>query len=146
MDLVQNSKSSVGVSYVNSAETASHSIDCIGFDAISVDAIVQTNEETTAPAVVKFETSDDNTTFATVTGLIQDTDYTLAGVANTADANVTRFDVSLKGLERYVKISVTPSGDVGTNDATIVVAARLHKAEAGIDSASDAGVEARAVK
>ena len=70
MDLVQNSKSSVGVSYVNSAETASHSFDCVGFDAVSVDAIVQTNEETTAPAVVKFEVSDDNTTFATVTGLM----------------------------------------------------------------------------
>jgi hypothetical protein len=146
MDLVQNSKSSVGVSYVNSAETASHAFDCVGFDAVSIDAIVQTNEETTAPAVVKFETSDDNTTFATVTGLIQGTDYTPAGVASTADANVTRFDVSLKGLERYVKVSVTPSGDVGTNDATVVVAARLHKAEEGINSAARAGVEARAVK
>ena len=146
MDLVQNSKSSVGVSYVNSAETASHSFDCVGFDAVSVDAIVQTNEETTAPAVVKFEVSDDNTTFATVSGLVQDTDYTLAGVANTASANVTRFDVSTKALARYVKISVTPSGDVGTNDATVVIAARLHKAERGIDSATDAGVEARAVK
>ena len=146
MDLVQNSKSSVGVSYVNSAETASHSFDCVGFDAVSIDAIVQTNEETTAPAVVKFETSDDNTTFATVSGLVQSTDYTLAGVANTASANVTRFDVSMKGLERYVKVSVTPSGDVGTNNATVVIAARLHKAESGIDSATDAGVEARAVK
>ena len=134
------------MSYVNSAQTASHSFDCVGFDAVSVDAIVQTNEETTAPAVVKFEVSDDNTTFATVSGLVQDTDYTLAGVANTASANVTRFDVSTKSLARYVKISVTPSGDVGTNNATVVVAARLHKAERGIDSATDAGVEVRAVK
>lgn len=146
MDLVQNTKSSVGVSYVNSAETATYTIDCLGFDAVSIDAIVQTNEETTAPAVVKFESSDDNTTFATVSGLVQSTDYTLAGVDNTADANVTRFDVSTKALERYVKISVTPSGDVGTNDATVVIAARLGKCERGIDSASDAGVEARVVK
>jgi len=146
MDLVQNSKSSVGVSYVNSAETASHSFDCVGFDAVSVDAIVQSNINTAAPAVVKFETSDDNTTFATVTGLIQGTDYTLAGVANTASANVTRFDVSTKALPRYVKVSVTPAGAVGTNDASVVIAARLHKAEVGIDSATDAGVEARAVK
>lgn len=146
MDLVQNSKSSVGVGYVNSAETASHSIDCVGFDAISIDAIVQSNANTAAPAVVKFETSSDNTTFATVNGLIQGTDYTPAGVANTANANVTRFDVSLKGLDRYVKLSVTPGAGVGTNDATVVIAARLHKAEQGVVSASDAGVTAKVVK
>ena len=146
MDLVQNSKSSVGVSYVNSAETASHTIDCLGFDAVSVDAIVQSNINTAAPAVVKFETSDDNTTFATVTGLVQGTDYTLAGVANTANPNVTRFDVSTKALERYVKISVTPAAAVGTTDASVVIDARLHKAEAGIDSATKAGVAARVVK
>lgn len=146
MDLVQNSKSSVLIGTPTSAQTATHVIDTIGFDAVSVDAIYRSVINTAAPALVRFETSDDNTTYATVSGLVQGTDFSPAGVANTADANVTRFDVSTRALGRYVRLSVTPATANGTTQATVIFDARLHKAEKGVSSASDAGVQARVVK
>jgi hypothetical protein len=60
---------------------------------------------------------------------------------------VTRFEVSTKALKRYLQVAVTPSADAtanGTNN-DIVVAARLNRGEAGVDSASDANVTNRVV-
>jgi len=86
--------------------------------------------------------------YAAITDLVQDTDYTLGGVANTATVNVTRFDLSTKGLKRYLQVSVTPSAEATANASnnTVVVAARLGKGERGVDSAADANVTTLVVK
>jgi hypothetical protein len=151
MDPVQNTKSVVSLSLaagVASAGTHTVAIDCLGFDTVSIDVGYRCIANTAAPSVVSVKHSDTDGSYAAISGLVQSTDYTVAGVANTATVNVTRFDLSTKALKRYVQVAVTPSAE-GTSNAsnnTVVVAARLGKGERGVDSASDANVTTRVVK
>jgi len=151
MDPVQNTKSVVSLSAaagVASAGTHTVAVDCLGFDTVSIDVGYRSIANTAAPSVVSVKHSDTDGSYAAITDLVQDTDYTLAGVANTANVNVTRFDLSTKSLKRYLQVSVTPSAEA-TADAsnnTIVVAARLGKGERGVDSAADGNVTTRVVK
>lgn len=151
MDPVANSKSVVSLSLaagVASAGTHTVAIDCLGFDSVSIDVGYRSIANTAAPSVVSVKHSDTDGSYAAISGLVQGTDYTLAGVGNTATVNVTRFELSTKDLKRYLEVAVTPSASAtaaGSNN-TIVVAARLGKGEAGVDSASDANVTTRVVK
>ena len=151
MDPVQNTKSVVSLSAaagVASAGTHTVAVDCLGFDTVSIDVGYRSIANTAAPSVVSVKHSDTDGSYAAITGLVQDTDYTLAGVANTANVNVTRFDLSTKSLKRYLQVSVTPSAEATANASnnTIVVAARLGKGERGVDSAADGNVTTRVVK
>jgi hypothetical protein len=151
MDPVANSKSVVSLSLaagVASAGTHTVAIDCLGFDTVSIDVGYRSIANTAAPSVVAIRHSDTDGSYAAISGLVQGTDYTVAGVGNTATVNVTRFELSTKALRRYLQVAVTPSAEAtaaGSNN-TIVVAARLGKGEAGVDSASDANVTTRVVK
>jgi hypothetical protein len=151
MNHAQNTKSvisiSPGVAGVASAGTHTVAIDCLGYDAVSIDVAYRSLANTSAPSVVSVRHSETDGSYAAISGLVQGTDYSLAGVGNTATVNVTRFELSTKGLRRYLQVSVTPSADAtanGTNN-DIVVAARLTKGESGVDSASDANVTNRVV-
>ena len=151
MDPVANSKSVVSLSLaagVASAGTHTVAIDCLGFDSVSIDVGYRSIANTAAPSVVSVKHSDTDGSYAAISGLVQGTDYTLAGVGNTATVNVTRFELSTKDLKRYLEVAVTPSASATANGSnnTIVVAARLGKGEAGVDSASDANVTTRVVK
>jgi hypothetical protein len=145
MDPVANTKSVVSLSAaagVASAGTHTVAIDCLGFDAVSIDVGYRSIANTSAPSVVSVKHSDTDGSYAAITDLVQGTDYTVAGVANTATVNVTRFNLTTKDLKRYLQVAVTPSADATANASnnTIVVAARLGKGEAGVDSAADANV------
>jgi hypothetical protein len=145
MNPVANSKSVVSLSAaagVASAGTHTVAIDCLGFDSVSIDVGYRSIANTSAPSVVVVRHSDTDGSYGAITGLVQGTDYTLSGVANTATVNVTRFNLTTKDLKRYLQVAVTPSADATANASnnTIVVAARLGKGEAGVDSASDANV------
>lgn len=151
MNHAANSKSvisiSPGVAGVASAGTHTVAIDCLGYDAVSIDVCYRSLANTSAPSVVAVRHSDTDGSYGAISGLVQGTDYTLAGVANTATVNVTRFEISTKALKRYLQVAVTPSADAtanGTNN-DIVVAARLGRGESGVDSASEAGATNRVV-
>ena len=151
MDPVANTKSVVSLSAaagVASAGTHTVAIDCLGYDSVSIDVGYRSIANTAAPSVVSVKHSDTDGSYAAISGLVQGTDYTLAGVGNTATVNVTRFELSTKDLKRYLEVAVTPSASATANGSnnTIVVAARLGKGEAGVDSASDANVTTRVVK
>ena len=150
MNVVQNSKSVVSLSLaagVASAGTHTVAIDCLGYDSVSIDVGYRSIANTSAPSIVSVRHSDTDGSYATISSLIQNTDYTLGGVANTATVNVTRFELSTKALRRYLQVSVTPSADATSNatNNTVVVAARLVRGETGVDSASDANVTNRIV-
>jgi hypothetical protein len=145
MNPVANSKSVVSLSLaagVASAGTHTVAIDCLGYDSVSIDVGYRSIANTAAPSVVSVKHSDTDGSYAAISGLVQSTDYTVAGVANTATVNVTRFNLTTKDLKRYLQVAVTPSADATSNASnnTIVVAARLGKGEAGVDSAADANV------
>lgn len=145
MNPVANSRSVVSLSAaagVASNGTHSVAIDCLGFDALSIDVGYRSIANTGAPSVVSVLHSDTEGSYAAISGLVQGTDYTLAGVANTATVNVTRFNLSTKDLRRYVQVNVTPNANASANGSnnTIVVAARLGKGEKGSVNATDANV------
>ena len=151
MNFVQNTKSVVSVSLaagVASAETHTCAIDCLGYDSASIDVIYRSIAHTTGPSILTVKHSDTDGSYGTISGLISGTDYTIAGVSNTATPNVTRFEVSTKDLKRYLQVAVTPSASASSNGSnnTVVVAARLGKGEIGVDSATDANVALRVVK
>jgi hypothetical protein len=144
MNHAQNQKTFVSITPAAGLATGStHScaIDCLGYDAVSVDVHYRNIANTAAPAVVTLKHSDTDGSYDTMTGFISGTDYTVAGVTNTAVVNVTRFDVSSKATKRYLQVNVTPSADGGVaSNTTIVVSARLARGESGIDSTTEAGV------
>jgi len=151
MNFVANTRSVVSLAPaagLASAETHTVAVDCVGFDTVSIDVAYRSIAHTAAPSVVAIRHSDTDGSYVTISGLVQSTDYTVAGVTNTAVVNVTRFDLSTKDLRRYLQVSVTPSSSAtanGTNNS-VVVAARLSRGEQGIDSASDANVRTLVVK
>lgn len=141
---------SAGVAGVASADTHTVAIDCLGYDSLTIDVGVRQLATVGAPSVVALRAADADaaTSYATISGLIQGTDYNIAAVTNTAVVNITRFEVgSTKALGRYVQVRVTPNAGASANGTNndVVVAARLGKAEVGIDSASDANVTTRVV-
>jgi len=132
---------------LNSASTLTVAIDTLGYDSLSVDVGYRSIANTAAPSVVTLKHSDTDGSYGTIASLIQNTDYTLSGVGNTATVNVSRFEVSTKTLKRYVQVAVTPNANATSNASnnTVVVAARLGRGESGVDSASDANVTNRVV-
>jgi hypothetical protein len=147
---LQNSRSVVALTDaagLASASTLTVAVDCLGYDSLSVDVGYRSIANTAAPSVVSLKHSDTDGSYGTIASLIQNTDYTLSGVGNTATVNVSRFEVSTKGLKRYVQVSVTPNANATSNASnnTVVVAARLGRGESGVDSASDANVTNRVV-
>lgn len=148
MNVVQNTKSVVSLSAaagVASAGTHTVAIDCLGYDLVSIDVGYRSIANTSAPSVVSVKESDTDGSYAAISGLAQNTDYTVGAVANTATVNVTRFELSTKNRKRYLQVAVTPSADASSNASnnTVVVAARLSKGESGVDSAGDANVTTR---
>ncbi len=151
MDPVANTKSVVSLSLaagVASAGTHTVAIDCLGYDSVSIDVGYRSIANTAAPSGVAVAHSDTDGSYGAISGLVQNTDYTVGGVANTATVNITRFDLSTKDLKRYLRVSVTPSSDATSNatNNAVVVAARLGKGESGVNSAGDAGVTTLVVK
>lgn len=144
----QNQKSVLSISDaagLASGSTHSVAIDTIGFDALSVDVLYRSQANTAAPSVVTLKHSDTDGSYGTISGLVQGTDFTIATVATNV-ANVTRFEVNTRSLKRYVQVAVTPAaGSGGATNNDVVVAARLGRAESGIDSASESGVTTRVV-
>lgn len=153
MNHLQNSRSVISltaaVGGLASAATHTVAIDCLGYDAVSIDVGYRSIVNTSAPSVVAIRHSDTDaaTAYGTISGLVQGTDYSLVGVSNTAVVNVTRFEVSTKALRRYLQVAVTPSSDATANgtNTDVVVAARLTRGEVGVDSAADANVTNRVV-
>jgi len=150
----QNTRSvlsiSAGVAGVASADTHTVAIDCLGYDTVSIDVGVRQLATVGAPSVVALRAADADqaTSYAAITGLVQGTDYTIGSVTNTAVVNITRFEIgSTKALPRFLQVRVTPNAGASANGTNndVVVAARLGKAEVGVDSASDANVTTRVV-
>ena len=77
MDPVANTKSVVSLSAaagVASAGTHTVAIDCLGFDAVSIDVGYRSIANTSAPSVVSVKHSDTDGSYAAITDLVQGTD------------------------------------------------------------------------
>jgi len=122
---------SVPASVGSSAVTLT--IDSLGYDYASVTVLRASNASTVFASVLKIEESDDNSSYANVTGLVGGTDFTIPAVSDTASAAIVKLDVDTKARKRYLKVTATPAVSVNT-----VVSARLSRGDAPT-TAAEAG-------
>ena len=137
MNHVENSKT---VAKVVDAGSIALAVDTRGFSHASVDVafepVAAAGTASAIASVLKLESSDTNGSFASLTGFVGGTDFTIPTPANTSDTTVVRFDVDLRGRKRYLNVASTLTTSGGC--AAVV---RLSKAANGPDSASEKGVD-----
>jgi hypothetical protein len=109
-------------------------IDTLGYDHASVSVLRAGNASTVFASVLKVEQSDDNSSYADVSGLVGGTDFAIPAVVDTASVSIVKLDVDTKAKQRYLKVTATPGVSVNT-----VVTARLSRGEESPVTAADAG-------
>jgi hypothetical protein len=132
----------IGTGDTTTSQTATHTIDTLGFAYASIDVVFEPAAATTDAicTALKVEESDASASgYANVTELVGNG---VGGFAiptsgsRTADSNVVRLNLDLRGHKRYLRVSATP---VAASVVATVV--RLGRGEAGPSSASDSGVQ-----
>jgi hypothetical protein len=135
MNHVENTKT---VAKVVDGASIAHSIDCRGFNHASIDVafepVAAGGTASAVATVLRLESSDTDGSFASLSGFVGGTDFTIPTPANTVDTTVVRFDVDLRGRKRYLNVASTLQASGGV--ASVV---RLSKAENGPSNASEKG-------
>ena len=103
----------------NGEAFVSSAIDCKGYDEAMLDFYLTTQTVVTAnPSLLNVTESDDTvaTNFATFTGSVGDTDFTIPAVATAASTKPhVRLHVDLRARKRYLKMLITPTTTHGVH-------------------------------
>jgi hypothetical protein len=132
----------IGTGDTTTAQTASHTIDTLGYAYASIDVVLEPASATTDAVAIacKVEESDaSGSGFGDIAALVGGGTggFTIpSSGSKTADSNVIRLNLDLRGHKRYLKVSATP---VAASVVATVV--RLGRGEIGAVSASDSGVQ-----
>jgi hypothetical protein len=122
-----------------SSQTATLTLDTVGYDYASIDVIAGPAASTSSVfQTLTLTESDASTgTYSTVTGFSGDLKpAAYAGQTVTDTMTVSRLDIDLRGKKRYLQVKASPN-----TDTVIVVAARLGLGEAGPVDATGKGVK-----
>lgn len=128
---------------VGSTATATLTVDCIGYDHLSMTVLRASNASTVFANVIRVEESDEsNANFTNVTALVGGGTggFTIPAVSNTAATSILKFDIDTRAKKRYLRVSYTPGAT-----ATVAITGRLGRPEESPVSNSDAGVIGRIV-
>jgi hypothetical protein len=109
--------------------------DMLGYDYASFTVLRGSNASTVFASVLKIEESDDNSSYANVSGFVGGTDYTIPTVTDTAGTSVVKLDVDCKARKRYLKVTATPAASM-----PVAVTGRLSRGAEAPATASEAGV------
>ncbi len=118
--------------------TATANLDTLGYDEVKIQVFLDSAAAVSSnPAVLQLSESDDTvvTNFATFTGSVGDTDFTIPN-ADTASPQIAEFNVDTRARKRYLRLSVTPAGAAQIVGATAVVG----RAESTTTAASNAAL------
>lgn len=132
----------IGTGDTTTSQTATHTIDTLGYGYASIDVVFEPAAATTDAicTALKVEESDaSGSGFANITELVGGGTggFTIpTSGSKTADSNVVRLNLDLRSHKRYLKVSATP---VAASVVATVV--RLGRAEVSPVSASDSGVQ-----
>ena len=120
-----------------SNETATMTVDTLGYDHASITVMRASNAATTFASALKVEESDDNASYTNVTALVGGGTggFTIPAVSATGSVSVVKMDVDTKARKRYLKVSMTPSTAVN-----VAMSARLSRGEVAPSTAAEAGV------
>jgi hypothetical protein len=103
------------VSLASAATAISASVDCKGYEELQL-VVTKTTHATDYITVLTIQQSDDTNTanFATVSGYVVGTDYTLASLTGGTNAATEKaagvFNIDLRGKKRYFRVLVTNGG------------------------------------
>ena len=106
------------VSMTAAAPLTSASIDCKGYEELQL-VVTKTTHATDYITVLTIQQSDDTvlTNFATVSGYVVATDYTLASLTGGTNAATEKaagvFNIDLRGKKRYFRVLVTNGAVTG---------------------------------
>jgi len=128
----------ISQSSTTNAATASGNIDTLGYKFLSIDVITSTsNAVSNKPTVLKLSQSDTTvvSTFADISGAVGGSDFTIADAVTSGDWG-SKFNVSLVGKKRYIKISVSP-----LTTQIITAIANLSKGDVSPASATEVNVK-----
>ena len=128
------------VSLLTNATNNSNSVDTSGYDELQI-VLTRGTHATDAMATLLVQSSDDNSTWATVAGYVSGTDYavdSMSGGTNAASSKPAAvFNIDLRGKKRYFRLgTIAPSGTA----AIVGVTATLDRASVTTTNASGAGV------
>lgn len=102
--------------------TATANIDTLGYDEVKILVWLDSAAATSSnPSVLQLSESDDTvvTNFATFTGSVGDTDFTIPA-ADTANPQIVALNVDCRARKRYLRLAVTPAGAAQIVGATAV--------------------------
>lgn len=106
------------ISFSAAGTAISASVDCKGYEELQL-VVTKTTHVSDFITVLTIQQSDDTvlTNFATVTGYVVGTDYTLASLTGGTNAASEKaagvFNIDLRGKKRYFRVLVTNGGAVG---------------------------------
>jgi hypothetical protein len=119
------------------AATATGAIDTLGYDFMTVDVITTTSNDTTNnPSVLVLGDGDTTSAYTNISGTVGDTDWTIPAAVTQGNWGV-KFNVDLRGVKRYVQVSVSP-----VTTQTITAIANLFKGDEAPVDATGAGCNA----
>jgi hypothetical protein len=132
---LEATKTVVGTPCTSATTTATLTLDTLGFGLASVEVIVDKSAvagHTAASILSVLKCVHYDSTAATSATFT--TSLPAASAAVTSQASVIRFDVSMAGKGRYLKVDATPATTLVTN-----IVARLANGENAPSSASEQG-------
>lgn len=119
--------------------THQHAIDTLGFDYASIDVVFEpvaaAGTNSSVAVALTLQQGDTTSSYTDVTGFVGGTSFTIPTPADTASSTVVRFNVDMRGKQRYLNVYATPNAA-----SPVVSVARLGKPEEAPVAASDAGV------
>ena len=143
MSLKQENKLVIGtqMTTATSNSTVAVNFDCLGFSRAQVELIVSAPNVTHAPATLKLGqgTTTDASNFTDISAFAAGTGFT-AVTASTSTAAIYKFDVDMRGLERYLRLTYTPNAAQSSTAVTTTAIAHLFRANLGASGATAQGV------
>lgn len=135
----QNDKvvAALPASVTASSETATLTIDTVGYDHASVTVMRASNAATTFATMLKVAESDSESTgYTDVTALVGGGTggFAIPAVSATGSVAVVKLDVDTKARKRYLRVQMTPSTAVN-----VAMSARLSRGEVSPETAAQAG-------
>lgn len=127
------------VSLTAAGTAVSAVIDTRNYDELQF-VVTKTTHATDYITSLTIESSDDTSTFATVSGYVAGTDFTVASLTGGTDAATLKpaavINLALNGKKRYFRLSVTNGGATGI----VGIAGTLARASQAPITAANAGV------
>ncbi len=140
--MVPQSKNVIAIIPISKASGATAAsdlpIDTKGWDYCEIAVFASTADVVSNTlSVLKVEEGDTTSSFATFTGCVSGTDYTIATNAytTTSNQNIWSFGINTINRKRYLKVSASPQTTM-----VIGASARLSRGEKAPTTAAEAGV------